>query len=165
MYYAIKYLSNGKAENDIISEQCVNTGIFLGILGLLTGAMWAKFTWGAWWVNDAKLNGAASAMLVYLAYVVLRGSIPDFHKRARISAVYAIFAFALMIVFIMILPRMTDSLHPGSGGNPGFGTYDLDKNMRMVFYPAVIGWALFSAWITNILVRIRKLQLENDQIQ
>ena len=64
----------------------------------------------------------------------------------------------MMLVFIMILPRLTDSLHPGNGGNPGFGNYDLDKKMRTVFYPAVIGWALLATWITEINVRIKTLR-------
>jgi len=160
--YGISYLSSGNIDDDIKAELCVQTGIFLGIIGIVTGSLWAKFTWGAWWVNDAKLNGAAASMLVYLAYIILRGSMDDEHKRARISAVYSIFAFTLMIVFIMILPRLTDSLHPGNGGNPGFGAYDLDSKMRTVFYPAIIGWALLATWITEIRVRIKRLQMQMD---
>ena len=64
----------------------------------------------------------------------------------------------MMMVFIMILPRMTDSLHPGNGGNPGFVSYDLDNKMRMVFYPAVLGWSLLAAWILNLSLRARKLE-------
>lgn len=154
----IRYLSKSDIHFDIVAEESARVGIVLGILGLITGSIWAKNTWGAWWVNDAKLNGAAASMLVYFAYILLRGSIDDEHKRARISAVYSIFAFTLMLVFIMILPRLTDSLHPGNGGNPGFGRYDLDNKMRMVFYPAVIGWMLLSVWILNIRVRIRKIK-------
>ncbi len=153
----IRYLRKSDIHFDIVAEESARVGILFGILGLITGSIWAKNTWGAWWVNDAKLNGAAATMLVYFAYVLLRGSMDDEHKRARISAVYSIFAFTLMLVFIMILPRMTDSLHPGNGGNPGFGAYDLDNKMRLVFYPAVIGWILVSAWILNIRVRIKKL--------
>ena len=41
-----------------------------------------------------------------------------------------------MVPLIFVLPRMGDSLHPGSGGNPGFNTYDLNTQMRWVFYPA-----------------------------
>jgi heme exporter protein C len=83
----------------------------------------------------------------------------DEHKRARIAAVYSIFAFALMAVFIFILPRLTDSLHPGNGGNPAFAKYDLDSTMRIVFYPAVIGWILLAGWIVNVRLRLRKIQL------
>lgn len=160
----IRYLNKSEIQFDIMAEESARVGIVFGILGLITGSIWAKNTWGAWWVNDAKLNGAAASMLVYFAYLLLRGSIDDEHKRARISAVYSIFAYVLMLVFIMILPRLTDSLHPGNGGNPGFGKYDLDNKMRMVFYPAVIGWILLSIWILNIRIRIRKIEhaLHND---
>ena len=99
-------------------------GMFFSFMGLFTGMVWAKFTWGAWWTNDPKLNGTAITILIYLAYFVLRNSMDDARKKARISAVYNIFAFVMMIVFIGILPRMTDSLHPGNGGNPGFNSYD-----------------------------------------
>jgi heme exporter protein C len=119
--------------------------------------LWAKFTWGAFWTNDPKLNGSAITMLIYLAYFVLRGSIEDQEKKAQISAVYNIFAFFLMIVFIGILPRLTDSLHPGNGGTPAFGSYDLDNNMRTVFYPAVIGWIMFGFWLTNVKIRLKRV--------
>ena len=69
-----------------------------------------------------------------------------------------------MVVLLFILPRLTDSLHPGNGGNPGFGGYDLDLNMRMVFYPAVIGWILISVWIMTIRYRIRLVENKQNQI-
>ena len=133
--FAIKHLSKNDLRSDIISDQAAQTGLFFALPGLLTGCMWAKFTWGTWWTfQDPKLNGVAIAVLIYLAYFILRSSIPDEQKRGRIAAVYNIFAFVMMFVFIMILPRLTDSLHPGNGGNPAFGKYDLDSNIRMVYY-------------------------------
>jgi heme exporter protein C len=159
LVHGIKYLRSKKAEHDIVAEECARTGIVFGILGLITGSIWARFTWGAWWVNDPKLNGAAATLLVYFAYILLRNSLDDSEKRARISAVYSIFAYSLMLVFIGILPRMTDSLHPGNGGNPGFSNYDVDRSMQLVFYPAVIGWALLAYWISEIRVRIQRLNI------
>ena len=69
-------------------------------------------------------------------------------------------ACASMIIFIYVLPRLkgADSLHPGSGGNPGFNTYDLDSGLRLIFYPAVIAWILFSIWIASLRFRIKKLE-------
>lgn len=160
--YGIRYLQTNKLDYDLKAEQSTVTGMIFGLLGLITGSVWAKYTWGAWWVNDAKLNGAAATMLVYAAYIILRGSLDDDHKKARLAAVYGIFAFTLMLVFIMILPRLTDSLHPGNGGNPGFNNYDLDNNLRKVFYPAVIGWCLLAVWITEIRVRLKKLNNRDD---
>lgn len=165
VWYSVKYLNKSTIENDILATQAAQTGMLAGLLGIITGSIWAKFTWGAWWVSDTKLNGAAITLLIYLAYFVLRGSIDEEQKRARIAAVYNIFAFVMLIVFLMILPRMNDSLHPGNGGNPGFNKYDLDSNMRMVFYPAVIGWILLMVWIFTLKVRLEKIKrklLYND---
>jgi len=158
MIYSIKTLSTNDLRQDNKAIQLVNTGIIFGLLGTITGSIWAKFTWGAWWTNDVKLNGSAITMLIYMAYLVLRGSLVDEQKRARISAVYNIFAFVLLIVFIGILPRMTDSLHPGNGGNPGFNNYDLDDNMKLVFYPAVLSWILLGWWIYTIRLRMADLR-------
>jgi heme exporter protein C len=158
LWHSIKYLGNSKIESDIVATQAAHTGMLLGFLGIITGSIWAKYTWGAWWVADTKLNGAAITLLIYLAYFVLRGSLEEEQKRARISAVYNIFAYVMLIVFLMILPRMNDSLHPGNGGNPGFNKYDLDSTMRMVFYPAVLGWILLGVWIMTIKIRIEKLK-------
>lgn len=158
LWHSIKYLNKSNIQSDIIASQAANVGMLVGALGLATGSVWAKYTWGAWWVADTKLNGAAITMLIYLAYFILRGSIDEEQKRARIAAVYNIFAYVMLIVFLMILPRMSDSLHPGNGGNPGFNNYDLDSKMRMVFYPAVIGWILLTVWIFTLKVRIEKLK-------
>ncbi|MGB3946545.1 MAG: cytochrome c biogenesis protein [Bacteroidia bacterium] len=158
VWHSIKYLSKSSIESDIVASEAAHTGMLLGALGILTGSVWARYTWGAWWVADTKLNGAAITMLIYFAYFILRGSLNEEQKRARIAAVYNIFAYVMLIVFLMILPRMSDSLHPGNGGNPGFNKYDLDSNMRMVFYPAVIGWILLAYWIFTLRVRIQKLK-------
>jgi heme exporter protein C len=159
--YSIRFLNSSNENDDLMAVESANVGIVFGVLGLVTGAVWAKFTWGEAWSNDPKQNSAAIALLVYLAYLVLRNSLEEEQKRGRISAVYNIFAFPIMVVLLFILPRMTDSLHPGNGGNPGFNTKDMAPELRPVFYPAVIGWILMSTWITNIRYRIRKI--ENKQ--
>ena len=155
--YSIKYLRRPSVAYDNNAVSFANTGLLFGLLGIVTGMIWANYTWGSPWHGDPKQNGAAIALLVYFAYFVLRGSIENQEQRARLSAVYNIFAFAAMIPLIFIIPRMTSSMHPGSGGNPGFNMYDLDSQMRMVFYPACIGWILLGAWISILQVRMKKI--------
>ena len=156
--FSIRYLISGKDLDDNYALEAANTGIFFGILGLATGMFWAKYTWGDFWVGDPKLNGAAIGELMYMAYLILRGSFKDDQQKARIGAIYNVFAFPVFIALIYILPRLTDSLHPGNGGNPGFNSYDLNNNMRKVFYPAVIGFILLGVWITSLRVRLKKLE-------
>lgn len=155
MVYAIRCLMNPNSTIDIRSVEFANVGLVYGLLGIVTGMIWANYTWGTPWHGDPKQNGAAISILVYLAYFVLRGSLQNDEQRARLSAVYNIFAFVAMVPLIFIIPRMSSSMHPGSGGNPGFNMYDLDNKMRMVFYPAVIGWILLATWIATVRIRLR----------
>lgn len=160
--YSIKYLRTGNMEYDIFAVEFNKVGILFSVLGMLTGMEWAKYTWGEPWSNDPKQLATAICMLIYFAYLVLRGGLKDEEKRAKISAVYNVFAYALMIPLLFILPRMVDSLHPGNGGNPGFNSYDLDSRMRMVFYPAVIGWFLLGLWLTTLKVRIHLILFHRE---
>lgn len=165
VFYSIKYLKSGKLEDDIKANEGVNIAILYGLLGLCTGMIWANFTWGKPWHGDPKQMATLIGLLMYFAYIVLRGSFQDDTQKARLSAIYNIFAFPTLIVLLYILPRMSpDSLHPGNGGNPAFGKYDLDDNMRIVFYPAVIAWALLGIWISWIRIRTRILFAKKNEI-
>ncbi len=155
VYFSIKYLLTPSTRYDILAVESANMGIIFGMLGIITGMIWARFTWGDWWSGDPKQNASAIGLLIYLAYLVLRNSFEDEQQRARIGAVYNIFAFATLIPLLFILPRLTDSLHPGNGGNPGFNAYDLDSNLRLVFYPAVAAWTLLGWWITTLRARYK----------
>lgn len=165
--YSIAYLRTQNFKYDIYASEFAKTGIIFGILGLATGSIWAKYTWGEAWSNDPKQIAAAIAVLIYFAYVVLRGSMTDMDKKARVSAVYNIFAFFIYIPLIMILPRLVQSLHPGGmegaqgGGNPALGGGNLDSSMRLVFWPAVFGWILLGVWISNLKIRLHLLANKN----
>ena len=164
VFRSMQYLRQPSTRLDVLAHESAKTGILMGILGLATGSLWAKYTWGAWWTPDPRLNGAAVAMLIYGAYLVLRGSFRDEQQRARISAIYNIFAFAAAIPLLFVLPRLSGpSLHPGQTGNPGFSSYDLDSTMRLVFYPAVLGWILFAFWLTQVSSRLTFLQLKSNE--
>ncbi|MCB0502933.1 MAG: cytochrome c biogenesis protein CcsA [Bacteroidetes bacterium] len=175
LVYSIMYLANSRGESqvnegltkkirlDIIASQWATVALLFGFLGLLTGSVWARTTWSAWWVfQEVKLNGAAAGILVYVAYFILRGAIEDEEQKARVAAVYNIFAFVMYMVLINVIPRIVDSsLHPGNGGNPGFSAYDLDSHLRLIFYPAVIGWILLAAWIVDLRIRVKKMEMKN----
>jgi len=167
---AVRYLYTFKLEYDIYSRHFAVMGIVFGILGYSTGAIWASYTWAdpnqavtnsfGTIAKDPKLIGAAIALLVYFAYLILRDSIQDADKKARVSAVYNIFAFAMLFPSIWIIPRILPSLHPGgTEGNPALDVKnDISGSMRTVFYPAVIGWTLLGVWITSLKIRLTLLK-------
>jgi len=135
-----------------------SSGLVFCTLGLITGSIWARFTWGDWWTNDPQLNGAMVVFIVYVAYFILRSSVPDEEKRARLSAIFNIFAAVLMIILLMVMPRFAEGLHPGKSGNPAFSQYDLDSSLRAVFYPAVLGWILLGYWLYSVHYRLKNLE-------
>lgn len=167
--YSIKYLRGFNLRNDIYAHQYAAVGSFFGILGYATGTIWANYTWVTDQsqslgniLREPKLIGAAIALLIYGAYFVLRGSFTDIDKKARVSAVYNIFAFAMLFPSIWIIPRLVGSLHPGSpgseSGNPALNFKDIDGRLRMVFYPAIIGWTLLGVWITTLRIRLQLIK-------
>ncbi len=167
--HSIKYLRTNNLRFDINARHYAAVGTFLGILGYATGTIWANYTWRtdqsqslASILKEPKLIGAAIALLIYGAYFVLRGSFTDIDKRARVSAVYNIFAFAMLFPSIWIIPRLVGSLHPGApgsdSGNPALNFKDIDTRLRMVFYPAVIGWTLLGVWIATLKIRLQLLK-------
>jgi len=107
--YSVKYLRFQRLKDDVYAVNFAKVGTLFGLLGYATGIVWASYTWTEYASStqifrEPKLLGAAIALLVYFAYFVLRGSITDMDKRARISAVYAIFAYAMLFPTIWILP-------------------------------------------------------------
>lgn len=164
LVFSIKQLASNNLSNDIIAEKTAIIGVVYCALGLTTGMIWAQYTWGDWWNGDPKQNMSAIAMLIYLAYLVLRSSIKDIDTKARIAAVYNIFAFFAMIVLIFVIPRLTDSLHPGSGNNSGFAVYDLDNDLRLVFYPSTIGFMGIGLWMASFLSRVQRKTYEKLEL-
>jgi heme exporter protein C len=158
--YAIKYLRHPKTVYDIYTNEYAKTGTIFGVLGLVTGMIWAHYQWGKAWSGDPKQNGAAIAILIYFAFFVLRGSLQDESKKARISSVYNVFAYFMLFPCIWVLPRLVESLHPGgegTEGNPGLNPADTTNAMRSVMYPAAIGWTLLGVWIATLQIRIQLL--------
>ncbi len=162
--YNILYLNKGDRKYFIRADSLIKVCFVFGILGILTGATWAKFTWGSWWTKDPKLNGAAVGMLIYGAYLILGNSIEDRVHRAKTLSIYSIFVYPIFIVLILVMPKMVDfSAHPGAGDTQGFTVYDLNNNLRKVFYPAVLGWILLANWIASLYWRYKILKEKEDE--
>lgn len=169
MVQSIYVLRTERPIFDYRANAYATSALVFGILGLVTGMIWVNYSWNLnpnkivlWVREDIKLNAAAMGTLIYLVYFILRNAVDDPAKRARFSAVYNIFAFIMLMLFTMVIPRLSsDSLHPGNAGNPGFNIYDVSSTMRLVFYPAIIGWSLLGYWISTLLVRFTLLKSKN----
>jgi heme exporter protein C len=161
---SVQYIRTQNISFDDKAIESVKVAFFFGALGLITGMFWGNATWGTFWTSDPKLNNTAIGLLIYSAYFILRNSVEDETQRGRLSAVYNLFAYVVFIPLIFILPRMTDSLHPGSGNNPTFRLFDTAHNMKLVVYTAIIGFMSLGWWFFTLFLRVRLLKKAQDEI-
>lgn len=170
VFYSIQYLRNFAMENDLIASSAAWIGTLFGVLGLLTGSVWSRVTWGealpdsdfsAWWAWDPKQTMALIAVFSYFAYFILRSSFDYPEQKAKLSAIYNIFAAASLIPLTLIIPRMLGGLHPGgSDGSPVFNQKDISNDFRIVFYPAIVGFISLGLWLLNLRIRIYRLLIK-----
>ena len=93
MVYGIKYLGKHNLDDDAKSNAALQLGMVFCILATVTGSIWAKFTWGAFWHWDPRETSIFILLLIYGSLFALRSAIDNEDKRARLSAVYSIIAF------------------------------------------------------------------------
>ena len=160
---------------DLRAREAARTGILFSILGLVTGTIWGRVAWkasipwtdpAAWWTSDPIIICAAISLLIYLAYFLLRSSFTDEEQRARVAAVYNIFAFATLIPLYFIVPKMLPGLHPTSadsdagGGSFIFMREGIDNAYRMLLYPGILGFSLLAGWIYELRARWARAERE-----
>jgi heme exporter protein C len=157
---AIKHLRTGDASWDLRSYVSIHMSIILGLGVLVTGAIWAKASWGHWWVWDEPvLVSFLVVFLLYCVYYPLRFSIEDPERQARYSSVFAITAGAFVpLNFIAV--RMAETFtHPRvlsqtGGSMPG--------DMRLTFLVSLLGMALLfvTLWKLELTAKHASLQLK-----
>ncbi len=164
LVYSIRYLNKPDPVMDRKAETATQVGLLFGICGLLTGSVWARFTWGTWWTfAEPRMNLSALAMMIYVGYFVLRTAFDNPSKRAKIAAVFNVFAATTIPFLLYIIPRQLPSLHPGAEGNPAFSEITAPE-LRYIFYPAIIGFIALAVWLNDVLNRYKKVKLQAEQL-
>lgn len=158
LVYSVRFLNDGNLTHDTKAASLTQVGIVFGICGLLTGSLWARFTWGTWWTfAEPKMNLSALTLLLFVSYFILRSAVDDPRKRAKLAAVYNVFAVTTVPFLLYVIPRQLPSLHPGADGNPAFSEVTAPE-LRLIFYPAVIGFIGLAVVLTNLSYRYRTLK-------
>ncbi len=167
-WHAGRYLATGRTVHDVRSEAAWMVSTVAGVTALVTGVVWSRFTWyqgtGLWWSPEPRPNMVAVQLLISGAYFILRGSLDRPRQRARLSAVYALFATATMPFLTYVLPRRMASLHPGAEGNPAVSQMDLAGDMRWVFYSAAVGFLMLAWWLYTQRVRAKVAELRAESL-
>jgi heme exporter protein C len=161
MAYGIKYLRTKEFDYDLKSVSAAALGFVFCIIATITGAIWAKFTWGSFWNWDPRETSIFVLLLIYGAYFALRSSVEIEDKRANLSAVYSIIAGATVPFFIFIMPRIVSSLHPDPIINPQAKIH-MNSTMLIIFLASLIAFTFIYLWMFNL--RIRLVRLEQQEL-
>jgi len=139
-------------------------GVLFTSLVLVTGPLWAKPIWNAYWTWDPRLTTTLILWLIYVGYLLLRSMITSPEKAARISAVYGIIGFVdVPIVYLSI--RLWRTLHPGYVMIMGGKDSGLDPRMFQVLMLSLVAFTFL--FVTLLLVRldIQKMTRSIDEIR
>lgn len=151
--FSFRYLKNKNLDDDLKSYAAAQLGIIFCILATVTGAVWAKFAWGAFWSWDPRQTSIFALLLIYGAWFALRSSIESEEKRATLSSVYSIIAFVTVPFFIFVMPRIMTGLHPGSADDTNAGpvvNFKMNSNMLLIFFLSLIGFTILYLWMWQV---------------
>ncbi len=171
MIFGIRYLRSRDLNLDAMSAAAASLGTLYCVLATVTGAVWAKFNWGSFWNWDPRESSILVLLLIYAAYFLLRNSIADAERRARLSSVYSIVAFVTVPFLMFVLPRLLPGLHPGSSDDTNAGPLlspksdAINPTKQVLFALSLFSFTLVYFWLTNLRYRtsIAERTIKEDQ--
>lgn len=152
--WSVMYLVRRNPAHDRSAAIAVQLGLLFGVLATVTGAMWARIEWGAWWNWDPRQTSILASLLFYAAYLALRQSVDEPEKRARLAAAYAVLGLVVTPFLFWIVPRITFSLHPEPVVNAA-GKVEMDPRIQQVLYASGLGFAALFFWVHNLQRRLQ----------
>jgi heme exporter protein C len=154
--WSLLFLWRRDPRHDRAAAVAVELGLLFGVLATVTGALWARVMWGAYWNWDPRQTSIVGALIFYGAYLVLRSSLEDRDQRARLSAAYAVLGLVVAPFFFFIVPRIMFSLHPQSVINAQ-GKVEMESRMVQVLLAGSAGCTALFFWIHNLRCRVQAL--------
>jgi heme exporter protein C len=154
--YSLLYLRTGDQRRDDVADAAVRLGLLFAVLTIVTGSIFSRIMWGAYWNWDPRQSSYLLLIFVYGAYLFLRAAIEDPEKKTRLAAAYALFAVVPMVFLVFVAPRITTSLHPQTVINPE-GKILMDAPTKVVFFAGLVGFSGLFFWMLSLEARAARL--------
>jgi heme exporter protein C len=159
---SLMYLRRRDPRDDTRAAVASALGLMFAVLATVTGAVFARIMWNAYWNWDPRQTSIVILLLIYAAYFALRGAIPDPERRAGLAAVYAILAFVTVPFLVFVVPRIYWSLHPDSIINTR-GANEFDARHTQVLMASLAGFTCLFVWLYTIGCRIEAVRQRRQQ--
>ena len=156
-------LARRDPRSDDVACAAVRLGLLFAVLTLVTGSIFSRIMWGAYWNWDPRQSSYLLLVFLYGAYLFLRAAVDDPERRARLSAAYALFAAILMPFLVFVAPRITQSLHPQTVINKE-GRILMDTPTRVVFFAGLAGFAALFFWMLSLTSRSARLARQSASV-
>jgi heme exporter protein C len=157
--FGIAHLRTGDRRHDMRSYVAIHMALIFGIGALITGSIWAKASWGHWWVwNEPTLVSFLIVVLLFATYQPLRFAIEDGERQARYASVFAIVAAAFVPMNFLAVRLAQQYVHPRvltlTGGN-------LPGSMRLTFLVSLLAISLLYAtlWKYEMAAKQARIQV------
>jgi heme exporter protein C len=156
--WSVLYLTRGRqVRHDQAALAAIELGLVFCILATVTGAMWARTMWGAYWNWDPRQTSIAFALLFYAAYLALRGSLADPEAERRLAGVYGSLGLAVAPFLFFVAPRLAFTLHPEPVVNAQ-GKTDMEPRMLTVLLVSSLAFTAVFFWAHGIRRRLLALE-------
>ena len=152
-WWAAAYLRGRRMREDALSARSARLGLIFVLLATVSGAIFSKLTWGAYWNWGPRQTTIFVLILIYGAYLTLRAAVSETRQRAVVSAVYSLFSCLTVPFLVFILPRLYFSLHP----SPILNSSGVEMDPLML---AVLAAAMLDATLIYLLLLRRGDVLE-----
>jgi heme exporter protein C len=158
---SVTYLVTKNLRYDALAVAVTEVGLAFGAANLITGMIWGRVIWGIWWTWDARLTSMLVCWLLYAGYLMLRHAVEEPTERAKVSAVFSIFAFADVPIVVFSI-KWWRTQHPQP---VVWGGGSMDPSMyRMLFLNWVPLLLLFAA-LATLRMRQEQAQREIDALR
>jgi heme exporter protein C len=151
---SISFLATKQFKYDSLAVAATEVGLAFGAVNLVTGMIWGRIIWGIWWTWDARLTSMLVCWLLYAGYLMLRRAIDEPTARARIAAVFSIFAFADVPIVVFSI-KWWRTQHPQP---VVWGGGSMDPAMKSVLY-----WNFLAVLLLGVVLLLIRLRQEETQ--
>jgi heme exporter protein C len=161
MAFSALYLWKRELTFDDHAAAAAELGLLFCVSATITGSLWAHAMWGAYWNWDPRETSIFFLLLIYGAYLALRGSMDDPARRARLSAIYSCIAFVAVPFLMFVVPRIYFSLHPDPIINTR-GKVDMDPRIRWMFLSMLAAFTVLFFWMLSLRVRLGRFERRRE---
>jgi len=164
MVNSIGYLKNRTYIYDLRAVSAARLGFLFSVLALISGSVFARYAWGTFWNWDPRETSILIVLLIYGAYFALRSAVDIEERKATLSAVYSILAFATVPFLVFIVPWVFPSLHPADSIVDSRLRFQIPFSYLVIFLFSLLGFSLLFFWIHRMEIAILRLLREREEL-